>query len=1130
MGATPYADASGTGVTFRVWAPNATSIHVAGTFNSWNTNNTQLVRQVPTNEGIWSIDVPAARPGHQFKYSVNNTMRRRDPRARQVVHSGEAGAVIYDPKAYRWSTPEFLPPRLDQLVMYEMHIGTYGGTFVNAITNLDHVAALGVNAIQLMPVAEFAGNNSWGYNPSDPFSVESAYGGPDGFKTFVDACHERGLAVLLDVVHNHYGPSDLENSLWEFDGWSGASGGGVYFYQDAARHETKWGPRPDYSRPQVRQYIKDNIRMWLEEYRVDGFRWDATLYMRFTTNFATIADGELMLREVSDMMASEFPEKIHIAEDHVNDGKITQSLPDGLGFNSEWARSFHVTMTSQITNDAARDLEVIGELLTFTGGVRRLIYTESHDESGDHNEEDGAMRITTEVSSANPTGYVARKKSTLAAALLMTAPGIPMLFQGQEMLENELFSDLRPVDWVKTNSFRGIVNLHRDLSVMRRNYHGRTLGLSGDFTSASVTNNGTLLLVRRGYTNAPEHDVFIIANFSTNYVEGYWLDFPTNGTWYTHFNSDDASYSPDYGSWGSTNVFAWEDNRGNPYIAPWSVLVLSRYSPAWIDNDRDGMPNTWEETFGLNPNDVRDGWKNPDGDAYSNVEEFRAGTLPQIWNEPKSDFTAMSVAGDFDGWNPATNLMARIDDYIWQRDIPLTSSRIEFKFAANQQWNDNWGIVSQSVFRVPMTLSNSYYESNIILSNLTAGTYRFRFNERTKQFTIRPVGLADSDLDGLPDAWEMEHALDPVRSLDARSNPDGDLYDNQEEYLRDLDPNVWNAPLTDYNNMRVQGSFAATSPFMSQDPSNHYTWTFTTNFVQTTGLMFRIIANGDPAIRWALNGVNTFALPAAGTTISGGNFYIAVTQSFNGTYRFTFNELTRNFSVASADPDADGDGLPDWWELLYFGNSTNATPNGSPDGDVYSNMEEYRKIMNPSVWDSPRANYGSMAVPGTVNGWATAPNMNLVDHNTWRAVLVFTNATNPQFKFTANGNWNDNWGQELAVSLPMNGTATKGTPANMQINGLVDGFVVFTFNDATLQYSVAYDGANTAMNINNTAGPLVIQWNSLTGQVYRLSRGTNLNNAFTVIAPSLPATPPINSYTDAVQQAGAVFYQVLVNP
>jgi 1,4-alpha-glucan branching enzyme len=128
-----------------------------------------------------------------------------------------------------------------------------------------------------MPTAEFATDYSWGYNPANPFAVEEAYGGSDGLMDFIDAAHAQGIAVVLDVVYNHWGPGD--NALWRFDGWGEPGKGGIYFYQDW-RSRTPWGDRPDYGRAEVRQFIRDNALMWLEEYQADGLRWDATHYIR----------------------------------------------------------------------------------------------------------------------------------------------------------------------------------------------------------------------------------------------------------------------------------------------------------------------------------------------------------------------------------------------------------------------------------------------------------------------------------------------------------------------------------------------------------------------------------------------------------------------------------------------------------------------------------------------------------------------------------------------------------------------------------------------------------------------------------------------------------------------------------
>jgi 1,4-alpha-glucan branching enzyme len=287
MGSIPYADAGGTGVTFRVWAPNATNVIVKGNFTV-NSINPPMFSE-GTN-GLWSVDVPGAHYGQQYKYtifSIYGTADKQDPRGRQQS-SSVGNTVIYDPSLFDWTGDSFTYVPQNDAVIYELNIGTFNdtspgsggpGTFTTATNRLPYLKELGISAVEVMPINEFPGNYSWGYNPSDLFGVESSIGGPNGFKSFVKACHQFGIGVLVDVVHNHYGPTDLD--LWRFDGSSSGSYGGIYFYQQAGLCCTPWGnTRPNYSTQQVRNFIQDTFTMWLDEYRVDGFRWDSPYYMR----------------------------------------------------------------------------------------------------------------------------------------------------------------------------------------------------------------------------------------------------------------------------------------------------------------------------------------------------------------------------------------------------------------------------------------------------------------------------------------------------------------------------------------------------------------------------------------------------------------------------------------------------------------------------------------------------------------------------------------------------------------------------------------------------------------------------------------------------------------------------------
>jgi 1,4-alpha-glucan branching enzyme len=202
------------GMAFRLWAPNARKVSLVGTFNHWDAS--RHVMQCEGN-GYWFARAPEAATGHEYRYLLSTpagNLWRMDPYARQVTDSN-GNAVVHDPD-FDWQGDAFRLPPWNELVLYEMHVGTFHvphdrrdqpGTFASAVARLGHLAELGVNAVELMPVAEFEGSRSWGYNPSCLFAVETAYGGANAFKAFVKECHRHKIAVILDVVYNHMGPT-----------------------------------------------------------------------------------------------------------------------------------------------------------------------------------------------------------------------------------------------------------------------------------------------------------------------------------------------------------------------------------------------------------------------------------------------------------------------------------------------------------------------------------------------------------------------------------------------------------------------------------------------------------------------------------------------------------------------------------------------------------------------------------------------------------------------------------------------------------------------------------------------------------------------------------------------------------
>ncbi len=572
MGSTPYADVLGTGVTFRVWAPNVTNVAVPGSFNGWITTANFLVKE--GSSGLWSGDIPAARAGDQYKYILNKSIWKRDPRGRKVVNSAD-NTIIYDPNAFNWAGDTRQAVNQSELVIYEMHVGAFYdptpgsggmGKFTDAIQKLDYLAALGINAVELMPVAEFPGDISWGYNPADPYAVENiGYGGPDGLKSFVKAAHARGIRVLLDVVHNHYGPSDLD--LWGFD--NGATPG-IYFYSAAGICCTTWGQRPNYASEGVRSYIIDNFKMWMDECHIDGFRWDSVGGMRYyDPGHVNIPEADSLIQYINNTeIHANRPGVISIAED--------QSF--GQGFDGEWGAGFGDLLIGQVVaaNDADRSMSTLWNAMNGTGFFR-VAYCETHDLVGNLNGP-GAQRLPARIQPATPTGYYARKRSMLAAAVLMTMPATPMLFMGQEMLETAQFSDTIPLDWTHATNYAGVVNFYRDLIHLRRNLDGVSLGLTGPNVTSHVVRDDSpwKLLAFHRWGAGADDQVMVIMNFTANNIPSYVINgWPADGNWYVNLNSDSTNYSSDFGNNGS-EVVNVSGGSGQVAVGPYSVLVLSR--------------------------------------------------------------------------------------------------------------------------------------------------------------------------------------------------------------------------------------------------------------------------------------------------------------------------------------------------------------------------------------------------------------------------------------------------------------------------------------------------------------------------------------------------------------------------
>ncbi|HEX2316627.1 MAG TPA: malto-oligosyltrehalose trehalohydrolase [Thermomonospora sp.] len=418
---------------FEVWAPEAESVEV-------DVETTRHPLQpVARRPGWWAADVPEAGPGTDYGFVLDGGDVLPDPRSRWQPHGVHGRSRVYDDTRHRWTDDGWHGRPLPGSVLYELHIGTFTpeGTFDAAIERLDHLVALGVDVVELMPVAAFPGRHGWGYDGVHLWAVHDPYGGPDGLKRFVDACHGRGLAVVLDVVYNHLGPSG--NYLGEY---------GPYF---TSTYHTPWGSAVNFDQPgsdEVRAYVIENALMWLRDHHLDGLRLDA---------IHAIADNRAVhiLEELSErveaLSAHLGRELFLIAESDLNDPRvITPREAGGLGIDAQWSDDFHHALHATLTGERQGyycdfgPLAVLAQALTrvfvhdggwsqFRGRAhgrpvdvsrtpahRFLGYLQNHDQIGNRAAGD-------RLSATLGTGLL-----KVGAALTLTAPFTPMLFMGEE--------------------------------------------------------------------------------------------------------------------------------------------------------------------------------------------------------------------------------------------------------------------------------------------------------------------------------------------------------------------------------------------------------------------------------------------------------------------------------------------------------------------------------------------------------------------------------------------------------------------------------------------------------------------------------------------------------------------------
>jgi maltooligosyltrehalose trehalohydrolase len=416
-------------MTFNVWAPLATRLELdlGG-------------RRIPmekTTLGWWRVEADAA-PETDYGFVIDGRDPvLPDPRSPWQPQGVHGRSRVVDHAAFRWTDGGFAPPPLEAAVIYELHVGTFTpeGTFEGAITRLQHLADLGVTHVELLPVAQFPGARGWGYDGVHLFAPHSAYGGPEGLKRLVDACHAQGLAVVLDVVYNHLGPAG--NYLGRY----------APYFTD--RHKTPWGQAvnlDDAGSDEVRRFVCDNALQWLREYHVDALRLDA-VHALFDQSAVHLL--EQLADEVGALARETGRTLALIAESDLNDPRIVRPKElGGYGIDAQWSDDFHHALHALLTGerqgyyadfgrvaDLAQAIERVfvydGRYAPSRGRVhgrpvgdvprhRFLAYLQNHDQVGNRAQGDRTAHL------------LGPEDLRIAAALVLLSPFVPLLFQGEE--------------------------------------------------------------------------------------------------------------------------------------------------------------------------------------------------------------------------------------------------------------------------------------------------------------------------------------------------------------------------------------------------------------------------------------------------------------------------------------------------------------------------------------------------------------------------------------------------------------------------------------------------------------------------------------------------------------------------
>ena len=630
MGATLVAG----GATFRTWAPTAPDVYVvtddlpAASARGWVPGPED--RLVPLGDGTWAGFVPGVREGDPYLFwirGLGDSGFKRDPYARElgvVPPFPDCPCLVRDPRTYPWHDSAWRPPPFEDVIIYQLHVGVFWavdergadrrrayGRFLDVLERIVYLRDLGVTTIQLLPIQEYDQDFGLGYSGLDYFSPEMAYqvrdpvalarhlgvandllraagqvplsladiqSGPNQLKCLVDLCHVYGLGVIFDVVYNHAGGGFGDRDLYYYDRQPrGDDRRSLYFGLDGVAG----GKVFDYQKDPVRQFLIDNALFFLDEYHVDGFRYDEI-------SEAVNHGGSRACRDLAAAVRFARPQALQIAEYWNWDrARAVTPPPDGLGFDAALADGLRERVRGAVRQAAGGagayvDLDLVRDALAppaaFPAWWRAVQCLENHDtvrwDYGQNAPRD--LRVPALADYANPTSWYARSRSRVATVLLFTAPGITALFMGQELLEARPWHDDVAhwsqflIDWTGLAgdpAKRDFKRFVQDLAWLRRS---RPALRASGLRVSQVHNHDRVIVVHR-WVPGQGRDVVTVASLNEQPLDDYAIDLPWPGTWYEIFNSDVYDGFPNPAAVGNAGqVVAGGDGR---FGYPWSCRM-----------------------------------------------------------------------------------------------------------------------------------------------------------------------------------------------------------------------------------------------------------------------------------------------------------------------------------------------------------------------------------------------------------------------------------------------------------------------------------------------------------------------------------------------------------------------------